>query len=162
MQTPQVKLTQVMADPYEGIMPHAYVVYKQSQLCRCGHLHQWSQMMAESHLKATLGQGKYITNHRRVNEVKYNLPITKVIEAQTQHIMVCHECYQTASLAHLPSPPKPQDATAAQTLRTSPLMQNQPPRTRHWKDGTERFEETQKSAAKPAAKPKTTIADLLI
>jgi hypothetical protein len=159
-QNPQVKLTRVMADPNEGLLPHAYVVYKQSQLCRCGHLHQWTQMMAETHIRSTLGH-KYITNHRvcRVEDIKYNLPV-KCIEAQTEKVLFCHECHATASLAHLPPPPKPQDSTVAQTLRASPLMQNQPPRTRHWKDGTERYEDVSK--ATPKAKPKTTLDDLLI
>src|SRR4029077_18155640 len=77
MQTPQVKLTRVMADPYGDLLPHAYVVHKQSQLCRCGHLHQWTQMMTETHIKSTLVKGKYSTIHRRVEDIKYNLPIAR-------------------------------------------------------------------------------------
>jgi hypothetical protein len=106
--TSQVKLTRVMADPYGDLPPHAYIVYKQSQLCRCGHLHQWSTMMTETHIRSTLQQGKYSTIHRKVDEVKYNLPIARVIEAQTERVLFCHECYATAKLSHLPPPPKPQ------------------------------------------------------
>jgi hypothetical protein len=65
-------------------------------------------MMTETHIKSTLQQGKYSTIHRRVEDIKYNLPVVRVIEAQTEKVMFCHECFSTTSLAHLPSPPIPE------------------------------------------------------
>jgi hypothetical protein len=158
----QPKLTRVMAG-LDGLIPHSYVAYKQSQLCRCGHLHQWTSMMAETHIKSVVG-GKYVTNHRacRVDDIKYNLPI-KVIDGQTEHVMFCHECYATASLAHLPQAPSPTDVTMAPLTdpRSMGIMKTVPPRTRHWKDGSERYEEAEPKVAK-AKKPIVTIDDLLI
>lgn len=105
MQPFSVKLTRVQADPYEGPLPHAYVVLKQSQMCRCGHLHSWSTMMTETVTRSNLGS--LTTMHRRVDEVKYNLPIKRIIEQQTEKLMFCHMCVGSATLDHLPPLPRP-------------------------------------------------------
>jgi hypothetical protein len=139
-----VKLTRVMADPYEGQMPHAYIVYKQSQLCRCGHLHQWSTMMTETVTRSPMGALTIF--HRRVDDLRYNLPVKRVIEAQTERLMFCHECYATATLAHLPLPPQPDPKPAPSCVGSKT------PQTLHDKPA---------KAAKPKA-PATTIDDLLI
>jgi hypothetical protein len=132
----QPKLTRVQADPYEGPLPHAYVILKQSQMCRCGHLHQWSTMMTETVTRSNLGSLTIF--HRRVDEVKYNLPIKReVLQHQTEKLMFCHECVGTATLSHLPPLPRPDPKPIVGGFQPS-------------------------KPAPKAAKPQVTLDDLLI
>lgn len=131
--------------PQGGLVPHAYRVYKHSQICRCGAIHEWSETVSKTMLRSTLGVGKYVTNGRPIHapeDIQYNLPIELVV-MEPKKVLFCHECFATASLAHLPRPPKPSSQTVIGGF-------SQPP----------------KAAAPPAAKrPKATavtIDDLLI
>jgi hypothetical protein len=142
----QPKLTRVQS-PIEGLTPDAYIVYKQTQLCRCGHLHQWTQMMAENRIRSTLAPSKYSTIHRtcRIEDVKYNLPI-RMIEAAVEKVLFCHECYTTATLSHLPPPPPPPEAPRPASV--APSWVGKGP--------------TAKPTKPTKKKPETTIDDLLI
>lgn len=91
----------------QDIPPHKYIVMLHSQRCKCcGGVNEWSEVFALTHLKSTLGHGKYVTNLRAVEEPKWNLPIA-VQRSEPTVIPFCHRCHQP-SLANsgLPEPPK--------------------------------------------------------
>lgn len=91
--------------------PTSYIVIRQSQQCRgCGNLHQFTEIYAKTNLRPQMGLGKYVTNLRpihSIHDVTWNLPI-ELHERPIHEIPFCHECYKTANLSHLPSPPAPE------------------------------------------------------
>lgn len=101
--------TPIFLAPQQGLTPHAYTIHRHSQLCRCGALHEWSEVYSKTHLRSQLGH-RYVTNLRPVrtpDEIMYNLPIEVIVREPTK-VLFCHECFATASLSHLPKPPVPE------------------------------------------------------
>lgn len=120
-----------LAPPDRDIVPHSYVIHLHSQLCRCGSLHEHSELYAKTHLRRTDGDHwgrKYVTNLRPIHkpeEVQYNLPI-ETIKLDVKRIPFCHECYGPATLTHLPPPPAQDTRKPHETLSTSTLLRNSP------------------------------------
>lgn len=94
-----------LADPHAQVLPHAYVCMTHSQRClNCALTHKWSTLYAKTHMRSTLGAGKYITNLRPLTRPEYNLPI-ETIQATETTTPFCHQCAATVTLSHLPPLP---------------------------------------------------------
>jgi hypothetical protein len=101
-----------LAPAHRDIPPHRYVLHIHVQHCRCGALHEHSELYAKTHLRSRQGH-TYFSNLRpitRPEEIAFNLPID-VVKLEPKRILFCSECISSASLAHLPPPPAPEPQT---------------------------------------------------
>jgi len=115
------------SDPHEGIAPHLYVIMQRSQRCTCcGHTHSWSELYAQTFMRANWGYGKPIVNLRKLEgPPKYNLPI-ELRSTPTVSIPFCHACNEP-TLAHanppLPEPPPSARVVIGATLKPQEVPQ---------------------------------------
>jgi hypothetical protein len=145
--------------------PDSYIVYKHSQLCRCGQLYHWSKLMAESRTKSRHGLAT-LTHLQRIDTPQYNIPISRIIEAPVERILFCHTCYASASLTHLPNRPSPTAIPPAAALKQMDVIKHAPQSTtwidKHGRQHTDSLRESKPKSA-PKSKPRpTTIDDLLV
>lgn len=115
-----------LAPADRDFVPHRYVLHVHSQHCRCGALHEHSELYAKTHMRSTMGH-KYISNLRPVHrpeEIAYNLPID-IVHIPPKRILICSECVSSTSLSHLPSPPAQDHIVVGST--PDPLRPNKPP-----------------------------------
>src|SRR5262245_12639677 len=128
------------SDAHEGIVPHLYLIMRRSQHCECcGATHTWSELYAQTFMRANWGYGKPIVNLRKLDSPpKYNLPIEL---RSTPPVMIpfCHSCNEpTLSHANPPllePPPGAKVVIGASTLsqvepreRTKPKSSTSPRR----------------------------------
>lgn len=121
------RLPITMSDPHKDVLPHTYVAWKKSQFCRnCSSMHSFTELYAKTHLKSRFGQGAPVTNLRRLDEPRYNLPVER-IEGKTEVIPFCHMCYISVDLSDLPNIPVA-EPNAATVLNAMAVVRNTPQR----------------------------------
>ena len=82
-----------LAGAHEGIVPHRYVAIERKQRCECCHnIHTWTECYALTYMRSSLGMGKYVSNLRPVDYVKYRLPIEQVRATKVDRVPFCHAC----------------------------------------------------------------------
>jgi len=98
-------MTMTSSQPDDPV-PHSYVILAHVQRCtRCCAVHRWSETYASLSLSTTWSLGKRILNLHRIDQPKYDLPIT-IRHQPEQQIPFCHACNEP-TLHDLPPPPPP-------------------------------------------------------
>jgi hypothetical protein len=126
------------SDPHEGIIPHLYLIMQRSQHCVCcGSTHTWSELYAQTFMRANWGYGKPITNLRKLDgPPRYNLPI-ELRATPSVSIPFCHSCNEP-TLAHA-NPPLAEPPPGAKVVIGASTLSQVEPRER--------------AKPKPASKP---------
>lgn len=108
-QSPPAPIT--CPDPHDNLVPDRYVVIARRQTCSCcKQTHEWSELYAWVHTKSHLGY-RNISNLRRIDWPRYNVPVQQVPVARDEQVPFCHSCHEP-SLAHNPSMLDPPRQTA--------------------------------------------------
>lgn len=99
----QIKQPFIPAPP-PSVPPRAYVLFKHTQKCACGCLHEFSELYSEHKLPSSWNKS-HVRNLRPSPRIEYALPI-EVITKPMVDLPFCHECVMGTTLSHLPPPPQ--------------------------------------------------------
>lgn len=93
--------------PAPSVPPRAYVLFKCTQKCTCGTLHEFTELYSEHRLPSNWNKS-HVRNLRRRPRIEFALPI-EVVTKPIEELPFCHECVMQTTLSHLP--PAPQEDT---------------------------------------------------
>lgn len=98
--------TPIVNAPAFDPIPDRYVILRRTQICSCcGSEHAWTELFTETTLRHST-TGATVTNLRRADNLRFNLPITSRAAPPTT-TPVCHTCPSTdlsSALSQLPPP----------------------------------------------------------
>lgn len=91
----------------QDVAPHRYVLHIKQFRCRnCNTLSTHSELYAHNKLRARMALGKYVEHLVPITEangLQWQVPIA-TSKFPVREVPICHECFDTISLSHLPIP----------------------------------------------------------